>query len=65
MTSDGRAALDKDGEPVTEHVEMNFTTFKPVSTFDVSQTEGEPLPQLGRARAYRKSRILCCYVRSN
>ena len=24
-----------------------MTAFKPVSTFDVSQTEGEPLPQIG------------------
>ena len=45
----GKAVLDKDGEPVREHVEINMTAFKAVSTFDVSQTEGDPLPQLGEA----------------
>ncbi|MBE6005362.1 MAG: hypothetical protein E7232_15030 [Lachnospiraceae bacterium] len=43
----GREILDKDGEPVRETVEINVTAFKPVSTFDLSQTEGEPLPTYG------------------
>ncbi len=43
----GKEILDKDGEPVRETVEINVTAFKPVSTFDLSQTEGEPLPTLG------------------
>ena len=43
----GRKILDKDGEPVKETVEVNITAFKPVSTFDLSQTEGEPLPSIG------------------
>lgn len=43
----GRAVLDKDGEPVKETVQINVTAFKPVSTFDLSQTEGEPLPSIG------------------
>ncbi len=47
VTPDGRTVLDKDGDPVREHVEINITAFKAVSTFDVSQTEGDPLPQLG------------------
>ena len=32
---------------VTEQVEMTQVAFKPVTVFDISQTEGEPLPQLG------------------
>ncbi len=43
----GNVIRDKDGEPVREKVEVTVNAFKPVSTFDVSQTEGEPLPQLG------------------
>lgn len=43
----GKAVLDKDGEPVKETVQINVTAFKPVSTFDLSQTEGDPLPSIG------------------
>jgi len=43
----GTPVLDKDGEPVKEMVEVEIHAFKPVSTFDVSQTEGEPLPSPG------------------
>ena len=43
----GKAVLDKDGEPVKETVQINITAFKPVSTFDLSQTDGEPLPTIG------------------
>lgn len=43
----GQSILDKDGEPVKETVQIVMTGFKPVSTFDLSQTEGEPLPTLG------------------
>ena len=43
----GQAILDKDGEPVKETVQIDMTGFKMVSTFDLSQTEGEPLPILG------------------
>lgn len=43
----GQTILDKDGEPVKEMVQIDMTGFKPVSTFDLSQTEGEPLPTLG------------------
>ena len=43
----GKTVLDKDGEPVKETVEITVNAFKPVSTFDVSQTEGEPLPTIG------------------
>lgn len=43
----GQTILDKDGEPVKETVQISMTGFKPVSTFDLSQTEGEPIPSLG------------------
>lgn len=39
-------ALDSSGKPVTELVEITKPTFRPVYVFDVSQTSGEPLPQL-------------------
>ena len=38
--------LDKDGMAVVEEVEMTIPAFKPVSVFDVSQTDGKPLPSL-------------------
>ena len=47
LDESGKAVLDKDGEAVKEKVEINLTAFKPVSTFDISQTEGDPLPQIG------------------
>ena len=43
----GKPVLDKDGEPVKETVEVTVNAFKPVSTFDISQTEGEPIPTVG------------------
>lgn len=43
----GQTILDKDGEPVKETIQIDMTGFKPVSTFDLSQTEGEPLPTIG------------------
>lgn len=45
--ADGKPVLDKDGEPVKEVVEIKVNAFKPVSTFDISQTDGEPVPGLG------------------
>ena len=45
--ADGKPVLDKDGEPVKEVVEIKLNAFKPVSTFDISQTDGEPVPRLG------------------
>ena len=38
--------IDENGDPVTEEKEVNIPMFKVVSVFDVSQTEGKPLPQL-------------------
>ena len=43
----GKAILDANGEPVTEKVEVTVNAFKPVSTFDISQTEGDPVPMVG------------------
>ena len=43
----GKAILGKDGKPVTVEEEVTVPRFKVVSTFDVSQTSGEPLPELG------------------
>ena len=38
--------LDADGKVVTEEKEVKIPMYKVVSVFDVSQTEGKPLPQL-------------------
>lgn len=38
--------LDTDGKPVVEEVDVTIPAFKPVSVFDVSQTDGKPLPSL-------------------
>lgn len=43
----GLAIIGKDGKPETEEVEVTIPAFKVVSVFDISQTEGEPLPELG------------------
>ncbi len=42
----GEVMLDKDGTPQTEEVEIKIPAFRAVSVFDVSQTDGEPLPEL-------------------
>lgn len=38
--------LDENGEPVTEEKEITIPMFKVVSVFDISQTDGRPLPQI-------------------
>jgi len=38
--------LDKDGKVVTEEKEIEIPMFRPVKVFDVSQTDGKPLPEL-------------------
>lgn len=43
----GKAIFNAKGEPVTEMVEVKKMGFKATSTFDISQTEGEPIPRLG------------------
>ena len=42
----GNLVLDENGKPKKEEVILTVLKFKVVSVFDVSQTEGEPLPQL-------------------
>lgn len=42
----GSPILDKDGNNIKEIVKITINAFKPVSTFDISQTEGEPIPNL-------------------
>ena len=38
--------LDSDGKVIIEEKEIKIPMFKPVTVFDVSQTDGKPLPQL-------------------
>ncbi len=38
--------LDENGKPVKEEVEEKHIAFKPVTVFDVSQTDGKPLPEI-------------------
>ena len=47
LDAQGRPVIGKDGKPVTEVQEIQVPAFKIVSVFDVSQTEGEPLPSIG------------------
>ena len=47
LDEQGQPMMDKDGNPVTEKKEVQVPAFKIVSVFDVSQTEGEPLPSIG------------------
>ena len=42
----GEIVLDKDGMPQTEEVEVKIPAFRAVSVFDISQTDGEPIPEL-------------------
>jgi antirestriction protein ArdC len=43
----GSIVFGSDGKPLTEEVEITVPAFKVVSVFDVSQTDGEPLPEIG------------------
>ena len=47
LDAQGRPVMGKDEKPVTEVQEIQVPAFKIVSVFDVSQTEGEPLPSIG------------------
>lgn len=42
----GEIMLDKDGMPEKEEIEIRIPAFRVVRVYDVSQTEGEPLPEL-------------------
>lgn len=41
-----KPVLDKDGNPVKVRKEIEYLTFHPTTIFDVSQTEGKPLPSM-------------------
>ena len=43
----GELVLDKNGMPVIEEVEVKLSAFRVVPVFDVSQTEGKELPDIG------------------
>lgn len=43
----GNPMIGSDGERLKDSVELMTMAFKPVSTFDISQTEGEPVPSFG------------------
>ena len=43
----GEIVLDKNGMPVIEEVEVKLSAFRVVPVFDVSQTEGKELPDIG------------------
>ena len=42
----GQVKRDLQGKPVTEEKEIQYANFRAVSIFDISQTEGKPLPEL-------------------
>lgn len=42
-----RPKVGKDGKTVKQEVEITVPAFKVTTVFDVSQTDGEPLPQIG------------------
>lgn len=44
--ADGKIILGKDGKPITEETEKNYLSFKIANVFDISCTEGEPLPEI-------------------
>ena len=46
LDEQGKPVLDKDGKPLTEEKTVQIPAFKVVSVFDVSQTEGKPLPSI-------------------
>ena len=49
LDPDTRApVLDEDGQVITEKREVQVPRFRPVPVFDVSQTNGKPLPQLAQ-----------------
>ena len=45
----GELLFDENGMPQKENVEITFPAFRPVSVFDVSQTDGKPIPELETA----------------
>ena len=47
LDAKGKPVIGADGRPVKEEKEITVPAFTVATVFDVSQTEGEPLPQLG------------------
>ena len=47
VDADGKPVFDGNGRRKKEEKEITVPAFKIVSVFDVSQTDGEPLPQIG------------------
>lgn len=45
-TETGQVKRDIHGKPMTEEKEITYASFKAISIFDYSQTEGKPLPEL-------------------
>lgn len=46
MDETGQKILDENGNPVREVQESEYRGFRVTTVFDISQTEGEPLPEL-------------------
>lgn len=46
LDANGKPLQDKDGKDITETSVIKVPAYKPVYVYDVSQTEGEPLPEL-------------------
>lgn len=44
----GEVKTDSNGEPVKEKMEVTRVSFRATPIFDISQTEGEPLPELAK-----------------
>lgn len=47
LDANGKPILDQNGKEIKEETQVQMLSFKPVSTFDISQTEGDPIPTLG------------------
>jgi len=47
LDAKGKPIIGKDGKTVKEQQEVTIPAFTVATVFDVSQTDGEPLPQLG------------------
>jgi len=46
--ANGKAVFDTNGQRVKDQVEVTVPAFKVATVFDVSQTDGEPLPEIGK-----------------
>lgn len=48
LDSDGQQIVDSSGKAITESTTKIIPSFTPLNVFDISQTEGEPLPSLAQ-----------------